>query len=134
MPSNDARRNLRSKASIESFRDALWLGIRPFWRFTLQFHRNTRRCLQTMHGTICSRSIPPRASETPCGSVFGHFCVSSWNRVPALVPVAHCPLPIVWPGGMRGAIEPAALAVWQGAGVSNPKHKSVIANLTSADL
>ena len=37
MPSNDVRRNLLSKASIESFSDALWLGIRPFLCFTLQF-------------------------------------------------------------------------------------------------
>ena len=74
-----------------------------------------------------------RASGTACGSVFSRFCALSWNRVPALVPVAHCPLPIVWPGGMHGAFESAALVVdkrWR----VEPKPKATSSNLKSADL
>ena len=36
MPSNDARRNLLPNRAIESFWDALWLGIQPFLCFTTE--------------------------------------------------------------------------------------------------
>ena len=38
-------------------------------------------------------------------------CLLPTTLCPSLT--AHYPLPFAWPGGMRGAIESAALAVWQ---------------------
>ena len=41
---------------------------------------------------------------------------------------AHYPMPIAWPGGMRGAIESAALGLKPRHGVSNPQPKSISSN------
>ena len=55
-----------------------------------------------------------------------------------LLPSARCPslpahylLPIAWPGGMRGAIESAALAVWQelACQIESTSPNSPISNL-----
>ena len=74
MPSNDARRNLLPNRVIESFWDALWVGIRPLLCFIVKSCRIACRCLQTKRGAICYRMNVSRASETPCGSSYGFFC------------------------------------------------------------
>ena len=37
------------------------------------YRRITCRRLQTMENSICYRTVPSRASRTPCGSSFGRF-------------------------------------------------------------
>ena len=59
---------------------ALWLGIRPFLCVTLwksmEIHGNPCRITRsTLQNLICYRMSVSRASGTPCGSVFGRFCV-----------------------------------------------------------
>ena len=83
MPSNEVRRNLLPNEPIESFWDAMWLGIQPFLCFTVESRRIACRCLQTKRVTICCRMNRSRASGTPCGSVFGHFCVLPVRPVPS---------------------------------------------------
>ena len=34
-----------------------------------------RNCVKTIRRTICCRTVPSRASGTPCGSSYGRFCV-----------------------------------------------------------
>ena len=52
MPSNEARRNLLPNEPIESFWDALWLGIRPSLCSIIEFRRNAHRCLPRRRGSI----------------------------------------------------------------------------------
>ena len=106
---------------------------RPVARYSavLVFHvvksrRIARRCLHRETRTISYRKNRSRASGTHCGSVFGRACVLSWirgGRRPSLQPLA-------WPGGMRMALESAALVVdkrWcvkskpEGGGVPSPE-------------
>ena len=76
--------NLLPNEPIESFWDALWLGIRPFFCFChVTFKRIKHTCLISFsycrHIKIMeNRMIFPknrsRASGTPCGSAFARFC------------------------------------------------------------
>ena len=34
-----------------------------------------RNCLKTIRRAICCRTVPSRASGTPCGSSYGRFCI-----------------------------------------------------------
>ena len=79
MPSNDTRCKLLPTRAIESFWHTMWLGIQPFFCFIVKSRRIACRCLHTMHGAICCRIVPSRASGTPCGSAFGRFCVSTFR-------------------------------------------------------
>ena len=70
-------RSSKIEVATESF-DRKLLGCHvarysAIFVFFLLFHRITRRCLQTMRGAICSRTVPTRVSGTPWGSVFGRF-------------------------------------------------------------
>ena len=50
---------------------------RPVARYSAVFvfyRRITRRHVQTIENSICYRTVPSRASGTPCGSVFDRFC------------------------------------------------------------
>ena len=73
---------------------ALWLGIQPFlclnpWK-SLEIHGNPWKSMEihgnpcritrsTLQNLICYRMSVSRASGTPCGSVFGRFCVSRFR-------------------------------------------------------
>ena len=60
---------------------ALWLGIQSYlcldpWEY-MEIHGNPCRITRsTLQNLICYRMSVSRASGTPCGSVFGRFCVS----------------------------------------------------------
>ena len=59
---------------------------------SIEIHGNPCRITRsTLQNQICYRMSVSRAPGTPCGSVFGRFCVSL--------------MPLVWPGGMRVALE-----------------------------
>ena len=77
--------DLPPNRAAESFWDAMWLGIRPFFCFChvtykLKQHviligsRHCRR-FQIVENSITFPTNPSRASGTPCGSVLGRFCV-----------------------------------------------------------
>ena len=72
MPSNEARRNLLPNEPIESFWDALWLGIQPFLCSIVQSWRITCRCLQTKRGAIswCVVCLGPGGGFLVCGHVW----------------------------------------------------------------
>ena len=67
--------NLLSNGAVESFWDTLWLGIQAFLYFMEESRRTLHRCLQAIENSICYRTVPSRASGTPCGSVLKRFCV-----------------------------------------------------------
>ena len=75
MPADSWKFDLLSNHAVESFWDALWLGIRPLLCFNREYRRSAHACPQIHGNSTCYRSMPSRASGTPCGSVFGHFCV-----------------------------------------------------------
>ena len=87
------------KRSIVSYKKFLMLGIQPFlclnpWEF-MEIHGNPRKSTEihgdpcrgtrsTLQNLICYRMSVSRASGTPCGSVFGRFCVARFVRLEQL--------------------------------------------------
>ena len=67
-----------------------------------------------------------------CGLIlFGHYPPVCRMDLSCSLPIAYCSLPMARPGGMRGAIESAALAAWQALAcqIQSTSPKLQISNL-----